>query len=388
MVNYIPSPDLLDLLPPLLAHLPLGYSSPKPPPSLLPLLSPILRSRLQLLEGTEESWLALLTWSATNSDGGSLVDHLKQQDLNPHYSGEVEIGDYDLLGIKRVDPEMLEARAVLHERRLLVRFVWVPSDAKDETEGWKVLETEVLHGEGYDEGDEGNWFSTVEGAEAAFSKAVQECQKDQTEAAVTKISKLSVSEPEKDEDDDADYWARYDCGGSESPDPSEMMGNGPSEDDYYSRYGQVESQIGPGTDEPEVPRFETFVPGFEKTKQPIPQYSLSFHSNMVSGLGYGGLTAYSSSSQSASDSSTPPTAESLPQAQAAEKTPVARSRKQSDASESASSIASETGIKQHISTSIKSLYRLARSGGIDNEEFQRLVKVELGLLSMMDLDNE
>ena len=44
----------------------------------------------------------------------------------------------------------------------------------------------------------------------------------------------------------------------------------------------------------------------------------------------------------------------------------------------------EVGIKQHISTDIKSLYRLARSAGIEREEFERIVKTELDLLSFMD----
>jgi hypothetical protein len=44
----------------------------------------------------------------------------------------------------------------------------------------------------------------------------------------------------------------------------------------------------------------------------------------------------------------------------------------------------EVGIKQHISTDIKSLYRLAKSAGIEREEFERIVKTELDMLSFMD----
>jgi hypothetical protein len=46
----------------------------------------------------------------------------------------------------------------------------------------------------------------------------------------------------------------------------------------------------------------------------------------------------------------------------------------------------EVGIKQHISTDIKSLYRLARSVGISREEFGRIVQTELELLPMMDME--
>jgi hypothetical protein len=46
----------------------------------------------------------------------------------------------------------------------------------------------------------------------------------------------------------------------------------------------------------------------------------------------------------------------------------------------------EVGIKQHISTDIKSLYRLARSAGIERGEFERIVKTELEVLPMLDLE--
>jgi hypothetical protein len=48
---------------------------------------------------------------------------------------------------------------------------------------------------------------------------------------------------------------------------------------------------------------------------------------------------------------------------------------------------SETGIKQHIGTSIKSLYRLAKVAGIDRAEFERLVRTELDCLALMDEDD-
>lgn len=49
---------------------------------------------------------------------------------------------------------------------------------------------------------------------------------------------------------------------------------------------------------------------------------------------------------------------------------------------------SEVGIKQHISTSIKSLYRLAKVAGIERKEFERLVRTELDVLSLMDEDED
>jgi hypothetical protein len=47
----------------------------------------------------------------------------------------------------------------------------------------------------------------------------------------------------------------------------------------------------------------------------------------------------------------------------------------------------EIGVKQHVSTSIKSLFRLARAAGIERQEFERLVKTELDVLGLMEEDD-
>lgn len=49
-----------------------------------------------------------------------------------------------------------------------------------------------------------------------------------------------------------------------------------------------------------------------------------------------------------------------------------------------SSSAAEVGVKQHISTELKSLYRLAKAAGIERDEFERCIRVELDVLGMMD----
>jgi hypothetical protein len=47
----------------------------------------------------------------------------------------------------------------------------------------------------------------------------------------------------------------------------------------------------------------------------------------------------------------------------------------------------EVGVRQHIGTSVKSLYRLARGAGIEREEFERIVRTELECLGLMDDDD-
>jgi hypothetical protein len=46
----------------------------------------------------------------------------------------------------------------------------------------------------------------------------------------------------------------------------------------------------------------------------------------------------------------------------------------------------EFGVKQHISRSIRSLFLLSRSAGIDRDEFERMVKTELDVLGMVEED--
>jgi hypothetical protein len=47
----------------------------------------------------------------------------------------------------------------------------------------------------------------------------------------------------------------------------------------------------------------------------------------------------------------------------------------------------ELAIKQHISTDIKSLFRLARASGIDRQEFERIIQRELEVLPMLERED-
>ena len=46
----------------------------------------------------------------------------------------------------------------------------------------------------------------------------------------------------------------------------------------------------------------------------------------------------------------------------------------------------EIAIRQHISTSMKSLFRLARGSGIERDEFESLIQTELDTLGMLAED--
>ena len=47
----------------------------------------------------------------------------------------------------------------------------------------------------------------------------------------------------------------------------------------------------------------------------------------------------------------------------------------------------EVSVKQHVSTSIKSLFRLCRSSGVSRADFDRMVRTELETLGMMEEDD-
>lgn len=54
----------------------------------------------------------------------------------------------------------------------------------------------------------------------------------------------------------------------------------------------------------------------------------------------------------------------------------------------AAQLRAEVSVKQHISTTIKSLFRLARVSGIARKEFERIVKTELEILEMVEDEEE
>jgi len=142
-IEYVPPPDPQTLLPPLLACLPAGLVSTRPPPALLPLLSPILRQRVNIFtapspSSTPESWLRLLCWGAEKADGVlTLVEGITFE-LHP-VSGEIELPDEITVAYKRVDEETLRAQIQLPEYGLNVLYEWCVNDPDGGT-GWRVAE--------------------------------------------------------------------------------------------------------------------------------------------------------------------------------------------------------------------------------------------------------
>lgn len=385
MHTTTPLPNLEQLLVPLLSSLPSAAACPQPPTALLPLLSPILRQRVQLLSSADaDPWLPLLCYDATKVTGLEKV--ARNQSLEPHpVSGEVEV-DWEAqveTRYKRIDEETLQAQVTLEELGLSVKLVWCVNDEAGGGDGWRIGDVGVPDKAGSSWGE-----SSITVAESAFQTSTPQ----QTEAHGS-TNGNNLLTPTEDEDEDDDYWAQYDKTPGHTPAPQASPGPpaqaGPGdEDSYYSQYasvqpamdnhdpdeaqqnGEVETSL--GRDEITRELQSVISPANPEFNEPQAPWSEAppFIDGTHNGNGEVNGMAHPrpSSSQGSSGSDT-----------------VARLERR--AAQSSARGQSEIGIKQHISSSMKSLYRLAKVGGIDREEFERLVRTELDCLSLMDEDD-
>ncbi|KAJ9669195.1 hypothetical protein H2201_000546 [Coniosporium apollinis] len=204
MAQLIAQPSPRDLLPPLLACLPASFASPRPPPALLSLLSPILRQRVQLLASSNsvsESWLPLLCWDRQRA--AKLPQIVQSIQLEPHpVSGEFEIDDVRATGYRRLDKETLHARFELDQFGLLPIYLWCVNDEAGGGTGWRLAEMRAL--EDLDDGTE--WFGSIEEAnQGAGARGAG------TNGINGHAEPVLAGEGDADEDgDDDSYWAAYD----------------------------------------------------------------------------------------------------------------------------------------------------------------------------------
>jgi hypothetical protein len=364
----IAPPRVEVLLAPLLASLPGASISPQPPNALLPLLSPILRQRVQLLSASsQDPWLSLLCWDSAKAP--QLEQAVRNERLEPHpVSGEVEVDwEYDVeIRYKRVDQETLQATASLRELGLDVKLVWCVGDELGGGDGWSGVESITA-----------SWGeSSITEAEEAFKTSQPAIQSTNVH---NDTNSDTIFTPEDNEDDDDDYWAQYDNTPARTPAPKQPsplpngLGAHTDEASYYDQYASVQ------------PAMDNHDP--DEAQQ---------HGEVETSLGHDEITnelrqnlntrpELNSSSLATHESDTAPyIAHPRPDSSTGSSggDTVARLERRAARHEQ-----SEVGIKQHISTSMKSLYRLSRVSGIEREEFERLVRTELECLALMDEDN-
>lgn len=375
MVVAITNPDPQLLLPPLLASLPTSFASPRPPPDFLTLLSPILRQRLQIhtssRSSSHDSWLRLLCWDSAKAN--VLKDQVEEAHFEPHpVSGELEVGDIESITYKKFDEETLKAQISLSEWNLTAMYLWCPQD--ENGAGWKLAELLPLD---LDLCKDHTWSQSIQDANQSLESTLAQAR---VQAASAASRKLSVPGNEDD------YWAMYDSTPGRTPARQGSI-NPPaanaSEDDYYARYAEVQ----PAMD----------------NHDPDEEYEEAGQSGL-NGNALQEMLSRSTRREQETESHSPlhttrPDTEALtipghedgvhvnqpvpssPSSRAGSDT-VARLESSAERHASA-----EIGIRQHISTTVKSMYRLAKSAGMTRDEFDEMVQRELETLSIFDHDD-
>lgn len=391
-VSPIRPPDVEKTIGPLIPSLRAAAVSLQPSESVLPLLTPILRQRVQLLSfsSTNDPWIRLLCYDTSKVP--RLTEIAQGERLEPHpVSGEIEIDwDSDVeTRFRRLDEETLQALVAVGELELAFRLVYCTLD--DEAQGWKVGEVTVP--------DTPSPFSTFGGA-----STIAEAERQFTESKQSTLTPVSTSnaplnsqnskatgQEGEDDDDDDDYWARYDATpGTKTPamkrSPAPEMTqawNASNEDDYYAQYDHVQPAMD-NHDPDEEAHVDVSPPlGLASRATDATQNGLSDGEVAENGIQDSWmLTEPPRSGSSHSKSGDEPDllhpcprpVSSAGSNESVEKLEAAAARQEQ----------TDFGVKQHVSRSIKSLFLLSRASGIDREEFERMVKTELDMLGLME----
>ncbi|KAL2444417.1 hypothetical protein ABEF95_016755 [Exophiala dermatitidis] len=416
MVELIPPPDPHTLLPPLLACLPTSYASTRPPPALLDLLSPILRQRLDVHTslGNRENWAGLLCWDA--EQGEILKSKIEETEFEPHpSSGEIEVGELSgRITYKRFDDETLEARIPLADWPFTAVYLWCPESGQKQNNGaplWKLAELLPSDNSQSNLSNESSWSMSIGEAndsarERLVTEALQEADAANARAAATFNQRTLLSPPmprdNNDEDDeDDDYWAMYDKTPGRTParKASVEPGHHTNDDDYYARYGDVQPALD-NHDPDEEMEMDTRDPADTisstltgNTLQQFLSHGLDGHTSIDPPPPLDGDPPPYQDQQGSSGNdegldAAPPDEKEIPVSHPVPSSPSSRGSETVARLEEHAEryTASEIGIRQHISTSLKSMYRLARSAGMDRDEFERIVQRELETLSIFDRD--
>ncbi|CAM1506743.1 Fc.00g063840.m01.CDS01 [Cosmosporella sp. VM-42] len=391
MASKITPPDTTQLLAPFLPALPAATISTKPAIGILPLLSPILRQRVTLLsESSTEPWLRLLCYDTAKAP--KLVEIAKSGSLEPHpVSGEVEVDwDYDAeIRYRRPDQETLHALVALANLGLAFQLVYCAGDKEGGGDGWRVGEVTVA--------DTPSPFSHFGGvsniaeADRQFEETRAKKVASQTKSHSSQTLQVHDGAHETDDDDD-DYWARYDAtpartpADKRSPAPPSMPTShagdyrtASAEDEYFRQYDDVQPAMD-NHDPDEAAQQAHLGLGHATTHDSAEAAEL----NETQG-------AWTLAELDKTDSSSP-RPDDNDERHAALVHPRPASSASSGGSNTVAKLeatagkqeASEFGVKQHVSRSIRSLYLLSRASGINREEFEHMVHTELDILGMVE----
>lgn len=398
-------PDVRGITIPVLSCLPGAAVSTKPVSTVLPLLSPILRQRVQLLsDASQEPWIRLLTYDTSKVP--RLTEIAQGGSLEPHpASGEIEVDwDYDVqTKYRRLDAETLQTLIVLGEFDLFIRLVYCIGDKEGGGDGWRVGEVGVASDPSPLAAFGG--FDNISEAENSFKSLSAPPSRQQSRTGALAVNGANgghrAPSPgalyEGDDDDDDDYWGRYDATPSRtpaakrSPAPQSMTQNQQSatypdpsaEDAYYAQYDSVQPAMDPHDPDEEVEEHIQVPPPLGLARPAAPHDNEEgIDVNETSGAWTLADHPKSPSAQ-ASEGRAAPLIHPRPASSASSNGSLTIAKLEESAEKQDQN---EFGVKQHIARSIRSLFLLSRSAGIDREEFERMVKTELDVLGMVEDD--
>lgn len=355
---------------------------------------------MQLFSSTSnDPWLRLLTYD--KSKEARLSEVARSDRLEPHpVSGEVELDlDYDMqVQYRRLDEETLQALVVLDGFELFFRLVYCVNDEAGGGDGWRVGEVSVPDKESTLVSFAG--YPNVSEAEKAFGLKISNTAVSTLRAPSVGHQVAPQQSDDNDDDDDDDYWAQYDATPArtphikQSPAPETTQQNhiiqretSDADEAYYAQYDNVQPAMdNHDPDEAEVAE--------QLGQAPPPPLGLQYSLGNTRTAGdetddldetNGSWTlAPSPSARSRDDEErTFALAHPRPESSASSNgsNTVLKLEEQAGRQEQG-----EFGVKQHVSRSIRSLFLLSRTAGIDREEFERMVKNELDVLGMVEND--
>ena len=295
--------------------------------------------------------------------------------IEPHpVSGEFEYGYVEGVQYRRLDQEDLQAKVALPDLGFTVIYLWCQGDQEGGGTGWRVSELNPSVSNSV--ADPQYWWNTIDEAEETFNETMSIGMCGSGTDPMLNGTTAGQDDGEEDAEDD-DYWAQYDNTPGRSPamkrSPAPISeqnvnghGSAASDAEYYAQYAHVQ----PAMDNHDPSEEQTDIGASSLNGEILTAATTTMAvgpiDNSVVTPALGGnsfsntiIHIQPSSSSSASDK-------------------VARLENSAVSQPNA-----DIAIQQHISTSLKSLFRLARGTGIEREEFERLVRTELDTLSLM-----
>jgi len=287
-------------------------------------------------------------------------------------SGELELEDIDKIGYKRVDEETLQCCLQVEEFGLLPVYMWCENDAEGGqvggTTGWRLAELRAL--EDLSE-DIAQWSDSIDAANDVFES------KSHPNAPSTTIPQQATAEDDDDRTPNNRTPARTPAKrASPAPGTNSTSNLAPTNDEleYFARYA---AEVQPALDD----------------HDPDEEHPETADSTLRGGE--------FSAQKAAGEPNTNP-APPMYAAENSEFNRTLQSQKQELEAPRPTSPGSsvdvlergaedmtraEIGVKQFISTEMKSMFRLARSVGMGREEFERIIKTEIDVLSMLEADD-